>query len=909
VRRLRGLLVRLTGPLTRGRRDRELDAEIAAHLALHVEDNIRAGMSPDEARRAALIRFGALEAIKEEYRERGSLPVFDTLVRDARYAFRMMRKAPGFTVVAVAALALGISVNTTVFTAFEAIALRPLDVKDPGRLARIFRGSAADRFGAVSYADYLYYREHTSTLTDVAMLGFGMGLTASEVPAPAAAAPPRVAGVLGFHLPQLLEGSARPIGTLFVSGNYFPMLGTPPALGRLIAPTDDVAGAEPVVVLSGNFWQRHFHADAAVVGSTLHLDGIPFTIVGVTPPDYVATAQNVPDLWAPIAAKLRLGTTPAQLADPDVPAGWVYGRLGANATLRDVQADLDVLAARADRDRARAPRVPARAAGVTVTSGRTYAPPFGATEWSVTIATLVSVLLLLLIACTNVASLLLARAAVRRREIGVRLSLGASHGRLVQQLLTEAVLLALIAGAAGLALSTWMLRALIAAVSASLPEYWGTIALRTDPNLRVFAYTLGVSVLTGVAFGLAPALQACSGNLNRALKDDGGAGPGGTGRRRLLDAFVLAQVAACLLLLVSSALLLRSSAAALHADPGFETTRVLQLQTLDVSGRPGALARRAATTRHLVEDAATVPGVRVVARAMRGPLPSGAFPRAAVPGAGHVPFNRVSPDYFAALGIEIVRGRAFSRQEAGGGQRVAVISAALAARHFGGRDPLGARLALGDVSYQVVGVAADVRGLDFRRRDPAFVYLPLTQDDDASAILVRVDGDTAAARAALGMRIRRPDPDVPVLVGALDDMLGSDPRFVVSRIGGVLASLVAFFGLVMASLGVYGMVGYGVAQRTREIGIRMALGAPRRQVLRIVVGEGARPVATGLAVGLLASAAAARALSSLLFGVRPIDPVSFGGAAGVLAVTAALAIWLPARHATRVDPMIALRHE
>jgi macrolide transport system ATP-binding/permease protein len=916
MRFIRASLARLLGTFASSRRERELADEIASHLQLHIDDNARAGLSPADARRRALIALGGVDALKDAYRDRRGLPVLENAARDVRFAFRMMRKAPGFTFVAIGALALGISVNTTVFTAFDAIALKPLDVKAPEQLARVYRATSNDPFGALSYADYLYYHDHSRTLSDVAILAFGMGLTSSDVPVPAAARTPRVAGALGFHLPQLLEGSARPIGCLFVSGNYFPMLGATATAGRLVDPGDDLAGAPPVVVLSGNFWMRQFHGDPSIVGSMLHLNGVPFLVIGVTPIDYVATAQNVPDLWAPLAAKLRLGVSAAQMADPDVLAGWVQGRMRPGVSLADAQAELNVLAGRLRQDDPR----PSHRAGITVASGRTYAPPFDRTAVTVTVAALASVLLLLLIACTNVASLLLARAAVRRREIAVRLSIGASRGRLLQQLLTESILLACVAGAAGLVLSMWMLRLLVDEVSSSLPDYWGSIAIQTSPDLRVFAYTACVSLLTGIAFGLAPALQTSRVNLTGALKDDGGAATAHVSRRRLLDTFVLAQIAACLVLLVSSALLLRSSQAALHADPGFETRHVVQMQLMPA----GVSAARAGdVSRRIAGGASAIPGVRHVAHAVRQPMLFGVRRIPVVPG-GDVPFNLVSPNYFAALDIPMLRGRTFTAAETGAGAGVAVISAAMAQRAFPGGEALGRRLSIGDMSkrlhdadeadvpartVEVIGVAADVRSLDFRRIDDAYLYLPLSPRQAAGTTLVRTDGDPWALLSTIGAQIRRADPDLPIFAGVLDAMVSLDPRFVVSRIGGALAAIVAAVGLLMASLGVYGMVGYSVSQRTREIGIRMALGAERLEVLRLVLGEGARPVALGAALGVLASAGAARLLSSMLFGVGAFDAVSFGAASLLLGTTAVVAIWLPARRATRVDPMIALRHE
>ncbi len=910
-------------------RDRDFDEELQSHLEMHVEDNLRAGMSPEEARRAALVRLGGMTGIREQHRSGRSLPTLENLWRDASYACRMMRRSKLFTLVAVLALAIGIGVNTAVFTAFDALALRPLEVKDPDGLARIYRSTPDDLYGPWSLGDYEYIRERSRTMADMAMLAFGTTFTSDEVRA-ARPIVPRLAGALGFHLPQVVEGGARPIGGPFVTGNYFSMLGASAIHGRLILSSDDVAGAAAVVVLGGNFWMRQFEGDAGVVGSTLHLNGVPFTIIGITPVNYLGTAASVPDIWMPVAAKTKFGVTLERLRDPAVPSGWVEGRRRDGVSLAEARAELNVLARRiADADPRRS-----RKATVTVTSGKSYAPPFDATAWGVIAASLVAVLLLLLIACTNVSGLLLARAAVRRREIAMRLALGAGRARLLQQLLTESTLLALLAGATGLLMSWWLLRLLIASVASSLPEYWGTIVMETAPNVRIFACALMVSLAVGL-IGLAPALHSSGININGALKEDGGGDTLAIRRGRLLQLSVCIQIAACLVLLISSALLLRSSREALRADLGFDAHRVIQLQIFRRSQDGAPELSAAEAYRRLSDEIVGLKGVQAVARAARSPMFGGNWRTAmtldgttadsSVRTAG-VRFTLVDSRYFEVLGVPILSGRAFTTAESDAGAPVAVISASTAARYFPGTPVIGQHIVVGNPSHsvddpdgpalppmrrvQIVGIAQDIRSVSVREIDESALYLPLPARNRRDAtMLVRAEGSAATLMPSIAAAVRRVDPRVPVVAGVLDEMASQDPRFVVSRIGGALAAIVASVGLLMACLGVSGLVGYAVAQRTHEIGIRMALGAQPRQVLRLVLEQGVRPIILGVVAGLTGASLVAKAIASMLYGIPPLDLVSFAASSLALGLAALVAILIPASRATRVDPLVAIRHE
>ena len=916
--------------------ERELDEELYFHVERQVEKYVHDGMTCEEAKRRARIEFGGLELAKEECRDARGVRCLEALHQDFRFGLRMLLKSPAFTATAILALALGIGVNTTVFTAFDALALRPRPVKDPDHLVGVYRKTQGENRGAFSYPDYTYYRDHSETLSDLAMFGGGIAVVTPDLPAVGLEPASGVAATIGFRLPQLLQGSAQPLMCFFVSGNYFQLLGARPAAGRLLLPEDDKFDARPVVVLSGNFWRSQFHANPDVVGSRIHLNRIAFTIIGVTPVDYLGTVSSVPVLWAPIAARPLVGDgTRESLENRSAGAGIVYGQLKAGVSLADAEAELKVLAAQL---RAAYPEVE-RNSGVRVASERAFAH-INSETWPIVAATMGAVALLLLIACANVASLLLARAAARRREVGVRLSLGAGRGRLLQQFLVESTLIALFAGAAGLPLASWTLHLLVVEISSAIPSYWGAVALQVTPDVRIFGYTVLISLLTGVVFGLTPALQALRVDVNSALKDNGSMLGQRLSKSRLRDLLTVLQVAACLVLLINSVLLLRGSQRALRVDPGFDSKHVvhLSLEMLDSKTLGYSQERLLQLNRRLREEIARLPGVTEVTQASRAPASGGnrfvqlatddakpPFDREAEDKRPAVGYSYVSRNYFETLGISLVSGRSFTAQEADAEAPVVVISEATARRFWPGQDPIGKRLVLGSLnarpafagervpfspSSEVIGVVRDVRSLFLNKVDDSYIYLPLSESRQwTSTLLVRTSGSAPSLLPGLGSTIRRVDANSPVIAAPLDWMVSFDPYFVISRIGGILSSIVGMLGLFLACLGVYGMVGYSVVERTREIGIRMALGAQREQVLGLVLRETARPMLFGTVLGIAVSAAISRLLSSMLFGLNPRDAISFAGVSLLLIAVALCAGYLPARRAMRVDPMVALRYE
>jgi len=911
---LRRAWSRLAGSLSGWRREAQLAAEIESHIQLLTEDNLRRGLSPDDARRAALLTFGGVDLAKERYRDQRGWPALDSVRQDVCYAFRGMRRNPMFTAVAVACLALGIGANTAIFSLFNAVMLRSLPVGDPERLVffrhSTYRGdlSAVRRlssgYGQASlpYATYEAFRDHARSLSGVfvfASVGFeGNGLT------------------LG------VKGRAVSTDGEMVTGSYFPVLGVSPVLGRAIVDDDLNPGSPNVAVISHAFWSREFNQDPTAIGGSITINGLPFTIVGVAPPAFAGLHGAVPDLWVPlrptddlrpwgsrsaapqaffsdrkwwwctIGARLKPGVTrSAALAE----TGYLFRR-SITAGLSDVPSNLPTLAL-------------SDASPVFESLRRKFSTPLR--------ILLATAALVLLIACANLAALLIARARSRQKEIGVRLAMGASRARLVRQLLTESVLLALCGGGLGLLFARWggpLLLGLIAGSSQPTP-------LNVRPDGAVLAFAAAISVATGILFGLAPALRATRLDLLPQLKEAAASAAGRHGAGRLL---VASQIALSAVLLFGTGLFVRTFRNLDKQDLGFDRDNLLLFEIdPERSGHKGAAG--IALHRRLLESIHSLPGVRSATFSQLALLsgwhnssPTGTDGAPLPPGRpNEVYYNRVGPRFFETMGMRVLLGRGIDWHDIDTTHPAAVVNESWAQAFFPGENPVGHRLSVGgdrlkpDRAYEIVGVTRDAKFDRMRGAPPRTVYVSYGARWDRSRRLcyaIRTAGDPLALAAPVREAIRRIDPNLPLFnlktqSRQIDEALANER---------MVAHISAFFGilaLLLVAVGLYGTLSYAVSRRTAEIGIRMALGAPGSAVLWTILRESLVIAACGLAAGLPAALLLARLVASSLFGVGTYDAATIAAVALLLTAIAVLAGLLPASRASRIDPIQALRHE
>jgi predicted permease len=897
------------------KQEKELEKEIQHHLGMTEAERMERGASQTDARQAARREFGNVGLVKELARDAWGWRWLAELAEDVRFGLRVLGKNPGFTAVAILTLALGVGVNTTVFTAFNALALKPLPVPNPAKLVRLERwfasGATGDNQYAFSYPEYLNYRDQSRSLEGVIGASWRTPVSATP-PTASVGEAPRESMTLTCQL---------------VSANYFSVLGINTLIGQPFAERTKGEALADSVVLSYPFWQHQLNADPKIAGKTLEVNGRAFAILGVTPEDFIGTGNppQIPDFWAPLETQTQIVSGSDWLHDSQNRSLQLLGRLADGISVGRSQAELNLLTRQFAQANSETDETLALTLHRATYFGATDAPWFRALAAG--LMTVVGVILL--VACVNLANMLLARAAGREKEIATRRALGASRGRLVRQLLTESVLLALLGGACGLLFSLWATKLEWTELAKLIRSLLGgglQFAALT-PDIPVFLYTFALSLVTGILFGLWPALQSSRTSLTDALKVEGYTGGGTAARSRFRSFLLAAQVAVSIFFLIGAGLLLRALTRSEAMIPGFETRSVfvLSVRLGDDPAKAAILKQQIiATLRDLPEvaDIAVADRLPYAGTSSRPFLPeTSAEVAKGAPGASLL--NYVSPSFFDTVNIPLVRGRTFTPQEAEASLPVAIVSELTARRAWPGEDPIGKRFEL-DLkfdrhwsAYQVIGVAKDVRFFSLSRIDPAYVYLPANPSQD-NRLLFRAaqsSKDTiAAARASLASLDRSLLPALGF--ESLDDFMHSQQ--LLPQATALFTVTLALLALSLAAVGIYGVMAYLVAQRTREVGIRLALGASRGDVLRLLLRQGMTPVFAGAACGLAVSTALSSLLRAalafpanpdLLFGVSAFDPLVYAGLTLLLAGVAVAACAVPASRAMRVDPVVALRYE
>jgi predicted permease len=872
--------------------EEEMDAELRFHIESYAEDLVRNGVARQEAMRRARLEFGGIDRAKEECREARGVNFLDPLLQDLRHSFRMLRKNRGFTCIAVLTLALGIGANTAIFSVVNSFALRPLPVRDPSRLVVVAQQEPDSSFlGSLSYLDLLDYQANSDGFSEMA--GFSIDFAGLSTGA-----------------------SARRIAVGYVTGNYFSMLGVQPAVGHLILPTQaDHLGADPIIVLGYAFWQREFGGASDIVGKNVKLNGRPFTVIGVADKSFRGTVSILElDAYLPLSMVSIAPGLESLWTKREARALQVLAYPRSNVSLEQAEASLNVVAAQLEKE------YPAtnHAVKMRVLYERLARPtPSVANRIPLVLSSFLMLAgLVLLVACVNVANLILVRATLRQKEISLRTALGAAPLRIACQLVTETVVLALLGGVVG-TLFGFAASRLLAAIR--LP---GDLPIHFDFALdwRVFTFAFLVALATGVLTGLMPIFCALKANLSDSLREGGRSLSGGTERHHIRNVLVVAQVCLSFVLLITAGLFVRSLSRAENLYLGFDPHNVLNLG-MD----PSQLGYDETRTKSFYEDlenrVRALPGVESATLALSVPLGNsnqGAKvyrgPTVPTEEALQAFYNVVDPVYFQTMKIALARGRTFTLGDNEAAPRVAVVNEAVASRLWPGEDPIGKQFSFKGAQgpyVQVVGVTQNGKYIFIGEDRQNFFYVPAGQNFTSAKILqIRTSLPPEVIRKNVEQQIHVLDADLPVYdIETMEHSLGGSNGFFLIRMGALFALILGLLGLILAIVGVYGVISYAASRRSHEIGIRMALGAERHAILRMILRSGFFLLLLGVSIGCVLALAVGRMMRSLLFEIHPADPLTFAAVGFLLGSSAILACYIPARRATRVDPMVALRYE
>jgi putative ABC transport system permease protein len=887
-----------------GERELEIAEELAEHLETAYEEAIAAGATEEDARRGALAQIKDWQLLEcelsrvegskldqltrrnntaakviESMRGRRSA-MLDGILRDLRYGLRMLFKKKSFSIVVLITLALGIGANTAIFSAVYGVLLRPLPFSEPDRLLVITEKSAAGERMSVAYPNYKDWRDRAQSFKEMASYR------------------PQTFNLTGLERAVRLRGR-------MVNWNFFQLLDVRPQLGRAFVEQDDQPGAAPTAIISNGIWKERFGGDPAVIGRTLTIDGDQFTLIGVLPPGFQFVRQD--DLYVPLGVYL----TPQYgiLDRGNHFSLFALARLKDGVSLEQARSEMETLAAQLAQEY---PNTNSGSGVMMLLLREAIVDNIR----PVLLVLLCAVGFILLIACVNSANLMLSRMTDRQREIAVRLALGANRPQILRQLLIESLLFSILGGVAGLLIGVWMKNGLISLAPQNIPRLDD---IKMDNTVLFF--TISISVLTGLLFGLLPAFHASRGDLNTVLKQ-GGRTTGGSSRERSRKVLLTIEVALAFVLLIGAGLMLRTVFQLMRVEPGFNAENLLTMKFI-LPQKNYDEARRRAFHNESLSRVAALPGVRSATYTLSLPIDGSNWnsvfilgdkpvpPRAELPSSAFTP---VSSNYFEVMGIRLLKGRVFTEAENENSTRVTVINETMARRFWPNEDPIGKRLKQGwpedkNPWREVIGVVADVKLNGVDSETPLQAYLPMSQEPSRYlGLIVRTVGDPLLAASMVEQTIYSIDKDLPIFdIRSMDQMLGN--AIAQQRLTMVLLAGFAVLALVLAAVGIYGVISYSVTQRTHEIGIRIAMGAQARDVLRLIIGQGMLLTLIGIAAGLITSLAITRLMKSLLFGVSETDPLTYISLSIVLLFVALLACYIPARRAIRIDPMVALRHE